>query len=295
MICKNLTSRLHTIWKKMHASLAYRYFEKIRPIHASHFPQMCCYSFDHISQEINFHGQFKKTELDCITTIFRRNMSGKTVLDIGANIGNHSLAFSHHCKQVFAFEPHPKTFRLLELNSMDVSNIHPINVGASDRTAKMKAADDHYNMGGARILDDSPVTGETDNQIEFSLIPLDSMEQLKNVEIGFIKIDVEGHELQAFKGAKGLLEKHRPVIAFEQLEDAFDSGTSDVIEFLKDVGYKHFYTAKRKQNWRFKSRIMKLLEAVFAGIPADNVELFETQHFKKGHYTMIIASSDSTG
>jgi|APSaa5957512535_1039671.scaffolds.fasta_scaffold00655_11 FkbM family methyltransferase len=293
MFFKNLSSHFHKVWEEVHASLAYRYFEKIRPIHASQFPQMCCYSFDHISHEINFRGQFEKTELLCLITNFKKYMSGKTVLDIGANIGNHSLAFSPYCKQVFAFEPHPKTFRLLELNTMDVGNIDPINVGASDSTCKMKAVDTHYNMGGAKLIDDSFVANEKiSNYLEFSLVPLDSMDQLQNTDIGFVKIDVEGHELQAFKGAKRLLEKHHPVIAFEQLEESFNQGTSDVIEFLKNTGYKKFFVLQRRRNWRFSNRLMKFFEAIFLGIPEDKSELLETQYFQKKFYSMIIASSE---
>lgn len=294
MFFKGLTSHFHNIWQEIHASLAYRYFEKIRPIHASQFPQMCCYSFDFIGQEINFHGQFEKAELRCLISKVNEYMSEKTVLDIGANIGNHSLAFSPYCKQVFSFEPHPKTFRLLELNTMDVTNIHPINIGASDHTAKMKAVDSHNNMGGARLIDDSIVTNEKiSNYREFSLRPLDSIEQLENTDIGFIKIDVEGHELQAFKGAKRLLEKHHPVIAFEQLADSFDLGTSDVIEYLKNIGYKKFLVMQRKRDWYFKTRIMKLFEAIFFGVPEDKIELLETQQFEKKLYSMIIVFPDT--
>jgi FkbM family methyltransferase len=292
MFIKNLISHFRDILNEVHGSLAYRYFEKIRQVHASKFPQMCCYSFDHISQEINFHGQFEKVELLCLITELNKHMSEKTVLDIGANIGNHSLAFSPKCKQVFAFEPHPKTFRLLELNTMRAGNIHPINIGASDSISKVTAIADHYNMGGARIIDDSLVANEENsNHMEFKLIPLDSMEQLENVDIGFIKIDVEGHELQAFKGAKGLLEKHHPIIAFEQLEDSFNLGTSDVIEFLKSIGYKKFSVMEKKRDWHFNTRVMKFFEAIFLGIPEKKVELLETQYFQKKFYSMIIASS----
>ena len=122
---------------------------------------------------------------------------------------------------------------------------------------------------------------------------IDLMEQLENIEIGFIKIDVEGHELQALMGAKGLLEKNYPVIAFEQSEDTFNQGTSNVIDFLKSIGYKKFYTMQRKQDWRFKTRIMKIFEAMFLGIPDDQIELLETKYFQKKFYSMILASSEA--
>jgi FkbM family methyltransferase len=294
MFFKNLSSHFRDVWEEIHASLAYRYFEKVRLIYASKFPQMCCYSFDHISQEINFKGQFEKAELHYLTTKFNKYMAEKTILDIGANIGNHSLALSPFCKQIFSFEPHPKTFRLLELNTMGVSNIHPMNLGVSDRTAKMKAIVDQYNMGGARIIDDSnEISEKTNKYMEFSLTSLDSMKQLENVDIGFVKIDVEGHELQAFNGAKELLKKHLPVIAFEQLEGEFNHGTSEVIEFLKNIGYKKFFVLERKRNWRFRNRVLKLIEAIFLGVPRDKVDLFETQYFQKKSYNMIIASSEA--
>ena len=58
------------------------------------------------------------------------------------------------------------------------------------------------------------------------------------MNIGMIKIDVEGHELNAFKGMKLLLKKTKPIILFEQNRGIFN-WTSDEVEFLRSIGYKH--------------------------------------------------------
>lgn len=107
------------------------------------YPQMCCYALDTIAMHLSLDGRYEREELEFILTRFDGAIRGRTVLDVGANIGNHTLAFAERAARVVALEPHPVTFRLLELNVREADNVTPLNLGASDRRANHAARSGH--------------------------------------------------------------------------------------------------------------------------------------------------------
>jgi hypothetical protein len=83
-------------------------------------PQLAVFAFDHIGLRINLDGRHEKRTLDLIRNYLESVISGMdrtAALDIGANIGNHSVYFSDLFAEVYAFEPNPRTFSLLKFNS----------------------------------------------------------------------------------------------------------------------------------------------------------------------------------
>jgi len=159
------------------------------------------------------------------------------VIDIGANIGNHSLYYLIECgcKNVHAFEPVPETFALLLHNLKDFSNALSYNIGLSDEVRTY----DHGGINPERV--GSTVFAESDTGTVFQT--LDEYE----LNAGFIKIDVEGFELNVLKGALETIHRCRPVIAVEVREtEAISAGMGQhlpetavvVKEFLLSEGYK---------------------------------------------------------
>jgi FkbM family methyltransferase len=67
-----------------------------------------------------------------------------TMIDIGANVGNHSVFLSKFFRQIIAFEPHPRNFLLLQANGMLTENILPINtaLGSSTGSANLSYSDE---------------------------------------------------------------------------------------------------------------------------------------------------------
>ena len=84
-------------------------------------------------------------------------------IDIGANIGNHSLYFSDFYRKVYSFEPSEKIFNVLSLNSKLVNNIQCFNFGCSneDKTALLSSVS--TNRGGSFISSEEK-EGETPNK-----------------------------------------------------------------------------------------------------------------------------------
>jgi hypothetical protein len=156
-------------------------------------------------------------------------------LDIGANIGTHSIILSDLFAKVHAFECQSQVFSILsknkEINNCDNLILHNIGLGESHSKQSLSKFDSSipYNIGGVSIVKNKKSNREMGEQVE--IIPLDSMEF--DLPIRFIKMDVEGYELFVLKGAPKTISKHLPVIIFEE-----HNWFSPVFAKLKSFNYK---------------------------------------------------------
>ena len=158
------------------------------------------------------------------------------VLDVGANIGNHTLYLAAVAGlRVVAFEPNPELcapFRkAITLNGLDDRvTLHKVGVGVTEGKAHFTEKKPE-NLGGQSLtLDDSDVS-------VISVINLDSL-NIKD-KVRAIKIDVEGMELSVLKGAANLISRDMPYLFIEaQTESDFDA----LREVVIDLGYIYLDT-----------------------------------------------------
>lgn len=208
--------------------------------------QLSILSYDHITNQIVSHGVYEIGDLSLVFNWLQGlnvELSDGVALDIGANIGNHSLYFSRFFKHVYSFEPYKRAFELLRLNSELVSNMTCFNFGVSSENCVTKLFIPASNIGGAKV------SNEKIDSTEFSEVELKCLDDCfqSDIPIHLLKIDVEGHEYDAIKGAKNLISKHMPLIMFEQLKHEINDGTSICIEWLKGVGYSKFACIEDRQ------------------------------------------------
>jgi FkbM family methyltransferase len=210
-------------------------------------------------------------------------------LDIGANIGNHSLYFSEFFGNVFAFEPNPKTFALLKVNSEYAclnGNIKCFNYGLSDLNGQLFFKSSQSNTGGSKIVSDR-LKDTNDSIFLIDVKRADDIEQLFEKNIALIKIDIEGHELQALKGARGLITKNKPIILFEQHADDFNNGTSNVVDYLRELDYKFL---KIEESFHFDNGFpFQFFGLILRSILGYKLMLTEIEYFQNHFYDTIIA------
>jgi FkbM family methyltransferase len=215
------------------------------------YPQQILFSFEYVSTIIALYGRYEKDELDIFIhwlKTFDKSLFEGVVLDIGANIGNHSIYFAEHFDHVCSFEPQPLTFELLKLNSRNNKNIKLYNFGLSNDNYTGKFIVDKQNMGGSRLFNNDFIDLNYDYIInELKLKKLDSIQNeiICNKKVILIKIDIEGHEYEALLGSKDVIIKHNPIILFEQHVKDFPDGISKTVNLLKDFGYKKFACIER--------------------------------------------------
>jgi len=142
---------------------------------------------------------------------------GGTVIDIGANIGVHTLALSRIVGggRVVAVEPAPANLRHLEWNiaANDCSNVTVAAVGLSDEPGQAELNFSSTHPGGA-FLADTDVHDQEAFHIELST--LDAIaDELGIDQLDLVKIDVEGSEPQVLEGGRRVLTTHRPVVIME--------------------------------------------------------------------------------
>lgn len=180
--------------------------------------------FNKIKQSKSFY------ELELLETARQYNLSGVYV-DIGANIGNHSIFFNRFCpaNKVYCFEIEKSIFEILKRNmkrNCIDETFHISNIGISDKPGYVDLCEvNHNNCGITKIVNEDGTQCIVDT--------LDNlMEGIENISL--IKIDVEGFELQVIKGATNILINQSPIIFVElQTETEF----SEFDEFISIFGY----------------------------------------------------------
>lgn len=244
---KSLSSKTVFVFKE-HRSLANlinriidTYCSKRIALKAVHYNnalqgKMVIFAHDYIGIHVNQYGFFEKSALDMIFTFLEpilNDLLEGVALDIGANIGNHSLYFSSYFVSVIAFEPHPLIYEILRINSMIVSNIITSNIGLGEKKECLELNENLNNMGSASIKHSWTV--ET-RKVKVDIDRLDDI-NLEAQKISFMKIDVEGLEASVIRGALKTIRRHQPLILLEQLLSEFVNGTTESIQLLQDEGY----------------------------------------------------------
>ena len=162
----------------------------------------------------------------------------KNILDLGANIGVHSVVYSNYTSgNVYAFEPQPNVFSILKQNieSNNCKNIIPHMFGASfqNNSFFMNANyDTKINQAAFRIKD------REDNE-EGITIECKNLDELALENIGYIKIDVEGHELEALKGLTKTIQKYKPTLCIEIHETS--PTNKQTFDFIRAHSYTRFW------------------------------------------------------
>src|SRR5688572_20482283 len=267
------------------AAVLVRIQERLSRRHlARGMPQLAMFSFDHIGARINAFGRYEHDVLCALVAFLREH--GKlrgACLDVGANIGNHTLFLARHFDTVDAFEPSPRTFALLALNTQDVANVTVHRIGLSDREDVLSLMVPLENVGRGSVLHDPAHAGPV-RQERIEVIPLDRVSGIEGQTIGLIKVDVEGMEAEVLRGARSTLQRCRPAVVFEQHPHDFVDGSSASIALLKELGYTRFHEFVRWPDTPL--RIVTIASKVLLG---ERASFREVTSFERKYYPMIVA------
>lgn len=198
------------------------------------------YKTDYIQQNILVDKNYY--EIENLTMICKewengrvgRSLRGKCVVDIGANIGNHTLYFFQECgiSEAICFEPLKNTFEILKKN-IDINGLknkvtlYNVAVGNDCETASIHFFD-KTNIGATILTKDA-----------HGCIPIISIDSLQiQQDVSLIKIDVEGFETFVIQGCIETIRKYKPYIMIE----IRDEHLADISNILSPLGYKYYHT-----------------------------------------------------
>lgn len=256
---------------------------------SQHRKQLAVSSFDYVGTAINISGVYEKEELDLFFEWLQQHsplLKTTAALDIGANVGNHSLYFSDFFSSVHSFEPNLRTYKILKLNAELAENITCHNMGLSDITteAKLNLCEDNLGASSVRYANGAGVS------VSVKLVQLDEFAEVKE-RISLMKIDVEGLEFEVINGAKNTIKDNQPFILFEQTDVEIVNGTSRCIELLRSLGYRSFASIEhrprvsRVRPWYLQDTFHQFKKMFISGYK----EIVIHENFDKRNYAFIIA------
>lgn len=163
-------------------------------------------------------------------------------LDIGADVGEFTIAMLASSRAVIAFEPRAAQAR--DLATMFAA------VGAAVRVEAV-ALSDKPGVTAMRVVESEPgrstidtnnVLGDVDGSAVRSIdVPVKRLDDLQFADVGLIKIDVEGHELAVLRGAAETVRRNRPVILVEAEERHRPNAVADITALLTGFGYAGYF------------------------------------------------------
>ncbi|MGD8530314.1 MAG: FkbM family methyltransferase [Syntrophobacterales bacterium] len=187
---------------------------------ACRYGMMSFFDFDGpIGLSLSLYGEWAQNELEVLGPFVP---NGGTVVDVGANIGTHAMAFATmvgDAGSVVALEPQKELHTLLSRNIANNTLgriIRPIRAGVAAKPGKALAPrimePDGQNLGAVRLI---PCRADMGPAGDHSLVDLITIDGLNLDRLNFLKIDVEGDEKEVLLGGEKTIRSLRPVVCCE--------------------------------------------------------------------------------
>lgn len=209
-------------------------------------------SLGHI-KEVEKHGKF--FEYGMLEAIEKLPYRPGICMDIGANVGNHTVFFSKFCKfdDIHSYEPFNESFVLLcdNLSKNNCSNVWPHFFGISSKRGYVIMDTDKKNPSWNKIDEKTWDKMSSDypnkskkNQVHAKLTTITTKEK-----VALMKIDVEGHELEVIKGAYEVIEREKPELFIE-----WHDGYEPILNSLPK-GYRYVKTYNNAPSHHFTAKL----------------------------------------
>ncbi|MCM8530155.1 MAG: FkbM family methyltransferase [Lentisphaeraceae bacterium] len=187
-----------------------------------------------IGRALEYYGEWAQDELDLLKHFIK---PGNTVIDVGANIGTHTLAFANFVGdtgKVIAFEPQRLIYQCLSANIAlnSLTNVWAYQYGVSNEPGLINMPEIDYtsehNFGSISLKEEN--TGEE--------TPIVCLDDFCKEACSLIKMDVEGMEIAALKGATSLISNYKPTL---YIENNSNKNSTKLIGFIKSLGYNIYW------------------------------------------------------
>ncbi len=169
---------------------------------------------------------------------------GCNCLDLGANLGTHSLVMAELADsgEIYAFEPQSLMFSLLQANIFvnGIENIKALKFAVGEKD------NDVISMDALHYLTGDIQTNSGALRVDHGDLTLGDLTLSRRVDsfslpkIAFIKMDIQGAELEALRGAEKLIKRDRPILFIEIEENhltALGTSSEELIEMIFSLGY----------------------------------------------------------
>lgn len=166
-------------------------------------------------------------------------------IDVGANYGRYTVLMSLFSQHVHSFEPSPQCINSLENLRLPNVSIYPRALSSSEGVGEYFAPikeGSYFSSHGS--LEQSLLN--TYRDVDTIRVSKSTLDSLSSNKISFVKIDVEGHEMEVLAGGQKLIAEQKPVFMVEA-EERHSTGTLEKIkDFFEKFDYQGFYISEKK-------------------------------------------------
>lgn len=214
-----------------------------------------------VGASLQKYGELSQTEQDLFAQIVQ---PGAVVVEVGANIGAHTIALSRAAGvqgRIYAFEPQRIVFQTLcanlALNHCTNVYARQVAVGAEVSTIVVPDLDpgSRANFGGLSLRREGP--GD--------VVPLVMLDGLYLAACHFLKIDVEGMEIEVLNGAEDTIRNLRPIM---YVENDRKERSEELLTTIQRLGYRAYWQLAPLFN---PANFAGDAEDIFPGIVSINV------------------------
>ena len=192
----------------------------------------------YVDRHIFYFGAYSPVELSFLkqaAKLLRANREMLTFVDVGANVGQHSLFMSRYADKVVAFEPNSEVADRLARNVAlnDIRNINLIRcaLGSEERVGRLGSGL-NKNSGSRSLV----WSLDVDRDIVVPVVCGDiALTELEIERVDILKVDVEGYEKNVFWGMHKTLARDRPIILFELVGDDVKGGFGTEAELRESL------------------------------------------------------------
>jgi FkbM family methyltransferase len=167
--------------------------------------------------------------------------STRAAIDVGANEGIYSGRMAQLTKQVYCFEPIPWFAEALRKKLSRSTVVCEIALSNREGTGELRIPyrDDLELHGTTTLEAGNPLSGST--HVKVVQCSVRKLDDCVSEPVGFIKVDVEGHELAVLEGAKHVLETDRPTVLVESERRHNVTAPESIFSYLEQLGYAGFF------------------------------------------------------
>ncbi len=162
----------------------------------------------------------------------------RTTIDVGAALGQYTTKLAALCSRCVAFEARPDQARRLARLARAVSApvlVEPVALSDESGGARLRVLT--MDPGRSTIEEANALEDDDGGQRPEIVVPSRPLDAYGYDDVGFVKIDVEGHELAVLEGARVTIEKCKPTMLIEIEERHRPNAVRSVVQFLQGMDY----------------------------------------------------------
>lgn len=170
---------------------------------------------------------------------------GKTSVDVGAKLGMYTYRLLKHSRDVVAFEPIPLLVGMLEaVFAKKPVKVMPCALSSTPGKTQMRipyGSNGEVKFGRSTIESNNALEHDDVARVETIDVELKTLDQCELRGLGFIKVDVEGHELAVLEGAAATLDREHPNLLIESNDHHHPQAVAKLRALLAEHDYRGWF------------------------------------------------------